>query len=182
MQGRGIRPRLLSLIQIPTILALVLAIIGGTKSFNSDPNTVSTGEKLSEVAVVVFVLILMILTAVTVVTMTRLTHISQGETRIIFAVACSIPFLFVRVLFSLIAAFDHNSTTFSVTATDQKAVDVEAFMATLEEFCTVILYLVAGLAAPKIERAMVLQGARKDAYGKGQPLGPMNDPMPQQGP
>ena len=65
----------------------------------------------------------------------------RGEKRIYFAVLAALPFLAVRLLYSLLAAFSNNST-FSIQGGNPL---VQLFMGILEEFIIVVMYTLAGL-------------------------------------
>ncbi len=66
----------------------------------------------------------------------------SGEKRIYWAVVLGLPWLAVRVLYSILAAFT-NDSTFSITGDHPL---VQLFMATIEEFVIVCIYTLAGLA------------------------------------
>jgi hypothetical protein len=81
--------------------------------------------------------------------------IIQGDETILIAVGASIPFLLVRLVYSLMVVFAHNPDFNVLTG----SVIIQAFMATLEEFIVVLLYVTAGLRAPKIRRSQIEMGA-----------------------
>lgn len=128
--GKGFSPRLFHSIHLPTMAALVLAIIGGTKSFNPDIDTENTGRMLIKVAVVLFLVVLIVLAMIALVTFSKIGHVVHGERKLVFAAVLSLPFLFVRILYSIIAAFSSpNSKVFSLVSDTKTAVAVQALMA-----------------------------------------------------
>jgi len=158
--GSSVPPVVFNFLTLAPIVALVLAIVGGTDLASTDPSKVASGHTLTRAAIILFLVVFVILVMVTIFTFFSLRSISPGEHRILYAVALSIPFLFVRLIYSLLANFD-TSSTFSPSIGN---VVVQAFMATVEEFIVVVLYLTAGILAPKIARAEV-QPARHAAAG-----------------
>jgi hypothetical protein len=136
---------------------LVLAIIGGSDlSSSNDPSKVAHAQTLLRAAIIIFFVVFVVLVAVTIFTFFSFRSISPGERRILYAVTFSIPFLFVRILYSLLTNFN-TGTTFSLSTGN---VVIQACMATIEEFIVVVLYLTAGILAPKIARTDV-QPARR---------------------
>jgi hypothetical protein len=70
----------------------------------------------------------------------------------------SLPFLLVRIIFSIIAAFTENGNTFSIISDTKRAVVIDAIMSVLMEFIVVALFLSAGLTVREIPREMVRSG------------------------
>ncbi|MCJ1250288.1 hypothetical protein MMC30_007514 [Trapelia coarctata] len=157
--GPSVPPAVFNFLTLAPIAGLVLAIIGGTDLASTDPSNVAPGHTLTRAAIIIFLVVFIILSMITIFTFFFLRSISPGEHRILYAVALSIPFLLVRLIYSLLANFD-SGTTFSLSAGN---VVVQAFMATIEEFVVVALYLAAGILAPKIARADVQPGTRTAA-------------------
>lgn len=73
----------------------------------------------------------------------------RGEHYLIPAVACSLPFILVRILYATISAFDHDSSFNFVTG----SVTIMLVMAVLEEFVVVAIYTITGLKLETIQRA-----------------------------
>ena len=72
--------------------------------------------------------------------------------RLLIAVVCSIPFLSVRLIYSILSGFNIDPSNFNLVNGN---VLVQGFVAVMEEFVVVILYLAAGLTATKLLRADV---------------------------
>ena len=155
MHSHQIPQRIIQLIHLPILVALIFAILGGTKSFDSDPSSRNTGYTDTKVAVILFIVSLIALIAVTVITFRRIRHAMDGEKRLIYAAAASLPFLGVRMIYSIIVSFDHTSTVFSITSTRNAAVVAQAIMSVATEFIVVSVFLAAGFATPAIPRSMV---------------------------
>ena len=151
--GSLIPPRVFNFLAILPLVGLILAIIGGTdQAPGNTPSTMSNGVTLVRAGIVVFLVVFVFLAIITVITFFSIRSISKGEAPLLYAVALSIPFLLVRLIYALLVDFDTSSTTFNYIT---GSVIAQAFMATLEEFIVVLLYLTAGLLAPKIPRSNV---------------------------
>ena len=87
-------------------------------------------------------------------------YAEKGEKRILIAVAASLPFLLVRLIFSALAVFK-NEKRFSLYNGD---VTVLLCMALLEEVVVVVLYEGVGLTLKKEDKASTGQAQRTGDY------------------
>lgn len=87
--------------------------------------------------------------------------IPEGERRILFGVLLALPFIFIRILYSILADFLHNSTfmLFNGSATAQLC------MAIIEEMIVAIAYIAVGLTASSIKDD---RGPSQQSYSMGQ--------------
>lgn len=155
--GPSVPPIIFNLLASVPIAGLVLEIIGVIDlSTSTDPSKVAHAETLLRAAIIIFFVVFVVLVAVTILTFFSFRSISPGERRILYAVTFSIPFLFVRILYSLLEHFN-TGTTFGLSTGN---VVIQACMATIEECIVVALYLTAGVLAPIIARSDV-QPARR---------------------
>ncbi|KAF8862965.1 hypothetical protein BDZ45DRAFT_670611 [Acephala macrosclerotiorum] len=138
------RSRIIQITQIPTMIALALAIVGGTDEADSDASDISNGKKYMKIAILMFGAIYLLLCALTVITMKDVGNAPRGEKRIYFAVLCALPFIAVRLLYSILAAFVNNDD-FSIFGGKPL---IQLFMAVVEEFIVVSLYTLVGLFTP----------------------------------
>ena len=152
--GWKIPQRTFDFLILPSTVALILAIVGGSNQFSSSGSQSNSSQNLTHAAIVIFIVMFVVQSIITIFTFRNLQVVSQGDKRILIAVALSIPFLLVRLIYSLLATFDTSSSTFSLTA---GSVIVEGFMSVLEEFVVVILYLAAGATAPKLAKGNLQQ-------------------------
>jgi hypothetical protein len=155
MQVHPVPPRLINLVYLPIMAGLALGIIGGTKLFDTNPASVNTGVTYTKIAIMLFLLALIALAAITTFTVMRIRHVMDGEKRLVFACMAVGPFLLVRIIYSIIANFDHSSTSFSFSSTRTAAVVVQAVMSVAMEFIVVLIFLTAGFVTPVIPRSMV---------------------------
>ena len=72
----------------------------------------------------------------------RSSLVGQGEHRLIIAVAISVPFILVRLIYSLLVVFANNPRFNIVTG----SVTINLVMAVLEEFVVAILCIGVGLS------------------------------------
>jgi len=74
-----------------------------------------------------------------------------GETQLLYVVVASVPFLFARLAYAVLTAFDKNSKFFNTTSNATSAIIVEAVMSLGSEFVIVALYLIGGWKAEKTQ-------------------------------
>ncbi|MCJ1392954.1 hypothetical protein MMC18_005826 [Xylographa bjoerkii] len=147
-----IRPTIFRLLGLAPIIAVILAIVGGIdESDNSDPSKVSSGITLVKAGVIIFMVTFLVFAIITLATFSRLRCILAGEERALYALALSIPFIFVRLIYSIIVDFADNPQFNLITGN----VVIQGCMASLMEFIVVILYLCAGLVLPTIAKSNV---------------------------
>jgi len=137
------RSRIIQIAQLPTMIALILCVVGGIDEADSSASEIATGKKYTKVGVIMFLIIYLLLLALAIITMKDVGNAPKGEKRVYFAVLGALPPLGVRLLWSLLAAFSNNPS-FSITSGKPW---VQFFMATVEEFVVVVLYVLAGLFA-----------------------------------
>jgi hypothetical protein len=135
------RSRIIQIAQLPTMIALILCIVGGTDESDSSSSEIVTGKRDTKIGVIIFLVIYLLLFALSIITMKDIGNASKGEKRVYFAVLGAIPLLGVRLLWSLLSAFSNNPS-FSIMSGKPL---VQFFMATLEEFVIVVFYTLVGL-------------------------------------
>ncbi|KAL8732205.1 MAG: hypothetical protein Q9166_002952 [cf. Caloplaca sp. 2 TL-2023] len=125
--------RFLNWIQIPVLVALILAAIGASKLYGSDISEHSKGETLVRAGIIIFLILflgLVIFTApLAVYTFLRQSHVSSGERRILYAIVANIPFIAIRLIYSLLVYFDTSNSIFTLRGGN---ILVRAFMSVLE--------------------------------------------------
>ncbi|KAI9849740.1 MAG: hypothetical protein M1838_006276 [Thelocarpon superellum] len=151
----AIPTRVFRLLHLPIIVGLILGIVGGTDLYSQSSSDSNQGRDLLKASVILFLVAWVVLAIITIVTLARTRLADASERHLLFAVVVAMPFLFVRIVYSILADYDTSTQTFSQLDGN---ITVRAFMATLEEFAVVLLYLIAGFLTPVISRAAV-QGA-----------------------
>jgi hypothetical protein len=127
------------------MIALILCIVGGLDIADADASDVSNGKKLTKIGIVIFLIVYLVLFALVVITMTDVGNAPSGEKRIYFAVAAALPLLAIRLLWSILASFSNNAD-FSLNSSKPL---IQLFMAIVEEFVIVCIYILVGLTANK---------------------------------
>ncbi|KAL8720860.1 MAG: hypothetical protein Q9225_002339 [Loekoesia sp. 1 TL-2023] len=155
--------RILNLIRIPILVTLVLTAYGSSKLYGEvSPSDYKHGENIARAGIIVLLLSFGLLTLITAFSFPHRRQIRTGESVMLYAVAVSVPFILLRLIYSTLVYFDTHSKTFNLTGGNIWA---RAFMSVVEEWITVILYITAGLMAPKIaqgEKEMQMSVLRHD--------------------
>ncbi|KAL8704101.1 MAG: hypothetical protein Q9201_002735 [Fulgogasparrea decipioides] len=143
----NLRIRIIRALSIPNLLALVLSIVGGTRLDSSNTSTQSQGKHLTQAGIIIFLVIFVLICAITILTWTSIGSIPGGEQRIFFAVLLALPFIFVRILYSILTDFLDNSTfrLFNGSAM------VHLWMAIIEEIIVAIVYIAVGLTTSSVK-------------------------------
>ena len=134
------------ILHIPCILALILAVIGGTRLSSSDVSKHPSGEDFEKAGGILFLAVYVGLIVLVLLTMIHFTQLPWGEKRILVAVMAALPLLAVRILYSLLADFKHD-TTFNIEGGNET---VQLCMSIIEEMIVMAFFLLAGITAPDI--------------------------------
>ncbi|ESZ96380.1 hypothetical protein SBOR_3212 [Sclerotinia borealis F-4128] len=170
-----VQPKLLKLIEILTLIGLILGIVGGINA--SDVYT-TTGIWIpgtdSKVSNILFIVSFVALLVTTILTSFSISHAENGEKRILLAIAIALPFLFIRLLYSILSTFVAHSTKFnSFTG----SVSILLCVALLEELVIVVIYLGIGVTLKVQPKNMVAKGELQRVPGTSdseEPLGQQN--------
>ncbi|CAI7630901.1 unnamed protein product [Penicillium glandicola] len=139
------RSKTVQLLHLPALIALILAISGGTDQASSNISDHASGKTKTRVAIILFLAIYLAACTLWTITVRDIGLMVSSQKRIFFCVLLALPFIAVRVLYSLIGDFG-NHPQFSVVDGDTR---IQLVMATLEEFVVVLLYTILGLITPK---------------------------------
>jgi hypothetical protein len=173
MDQEGLSPTVVRPIQLLAVVGLVLAIVGGT--YEAPPTTANqlkAGRDLMEAASIIFLCIYLALAAIAVYTQFRIRWVVTTERRLLLAGLLSLPFLLVRMIYTVCAGFSKPGSTFYFQDVNVWA---QAFMQFLMEAIVVSLYIFAGILTPKVVRQEPAQGT-KDPEGDVE----MNRPVGQE--
>ncbi|KAI0446105.1 hypothetical protein F4803DRAFT_505630 [Xylaria telfairii] len=137
-----LNPRLLRLVQLLVLVSLILGAVGGSNAGSSYAETgVYQISDLSQAGIALIIVGFVLLVFATAVVGMNASYADPGEKRVVLAVALSLPFLFVRVLYSAIGTFQPNSS-FSLT---RGSVYTFLGAAVIEEFIIVLIVEAMGL-------------------------------------
>jgi hypothetical protein len=139
------RSRIIQLSQIPIVVGLVFCIIGGTDATSNNTSEAHKGKTFTKVGIVIFLLAYVLLDTLVALTVRDVNGAPRGEKRLYWAIVAAIPLLGIRLLWSLIAVFGHN-TKFEIYGGDPW---INFGMAVVEEFVIVCMYTAVGLTLGK---------------------------------
>ncbi|KAF6238249.1 hypothetical protein HO173_003529 [Letharia columbiana] len=129
------------------MLALILSIVGGTRISSSDTSKHNSEETFEKAGAIIFLISYVVIVAFAMLAMAESRDLPRGEKCILYAVLVSLPFLAVRLLYSLLADFEDNNTFYTVGG---NAI-VQLCMAIIEELLVTLFFLVADLVAPALD-------------------------------
>jgi hypothetical protein len=152
----------LKIVQTPAAIALILCIVGATSS--DSPATIGSESTIrAGLILYVLVFIALVLLAMGGVIGHRMTKRGEGE--LLAAVALSLPFLLIRLTYSLLSVFSggrFNPVTGSTT--------IELFMATIQEMIVVLIYIWVGLTIQSVPAELECKDGGKKLmhrFGRG---------------
>lgn len=137
------RSRVIQLAQVPILVALVLCIIGGTDTAGGN----QTGTTLTKVGILIFAVAYILHAILLAITSRDLGNAPRGDRRLYWVLIAALPFLGVRLLWSLLAVFAH----FKKFAIEGGNPWVNFGMAVVMEFVIVCLYTGTGLMLDKAD-------------------------------
>jgi hypothetical protein len=134
-------------IQIVVMVGLILSIVGGIDASNNLSSTgVYVPQTLSKVAMVLYIVAYLLIVATTIILSFSVSHAEHGEKRLLLAVAISLPFILVRLVYSSISILGNNTDFNTLTG----KVTIYLCMALIMELCVVIIYEAVGLTLRKL--------------------------------
>ncbi|KAF3483007.1 uncharacterized protein GIQ15_02331 [Arthroderma uncinatum] len=135
---KGVVPVVFRAIATLALVGLILAIVGIT-SQDDMMHYVPNGK--TKAAILVTLAVWVIVAGLLFMLYGRKKYLPAGENRLLLAVAISLPFILVRLIYSLISAFTRNPR-FSIFSGD---VTIYLVMAVLEEMIVVITCIAIGV-------------------------------------
>jgi uncharacterized membrane protein (DUF485 family) len=126
--------------QLIITIGLILGIVGGTNSVS--PSGTFTVQTTSKAGLLISAVAWAILTLRTISIIPQFSS-HTSEKRLAIAVIIALPFIAVRISYSLLAVFLHNHDFNLING----SVTIQVVMAVLEEFLVVIIYLIVGWKA-----------------------------------
>jgi hypothetical protein len=143
-QARGtiINPRVLRLAQLVVLLGLILSAVGGSNSGTDYSNTgVYTVSSLTQAGLGLTIAGYALLVVTTAVVGLHASEVEDGEKRLLLAVALTLPFLFVRILYSAIGIYGHNPAFSQLSGN----INILLGMAVIEEIFIVFIIEAVGI-------------------------------------
>ena len=154
-------------IELLTLVGLILGIVGGINATSSLETTgkYSPGAD-SKVGIALFIVSYVLIVIGTIVASFSMPHVEPGEKRILIALAVSLPFLAIRLVYSIMSILAHvhkfNSFEGSVT--------VLLCMALLEELAVVVTYEIVGLTLKAVPKQQDVEHLPSTAGSDGRPI------------
>lgn len=135
----------ISLLRLPIIIALVLIIIGSDNSANylTRYGTYPV-QHITQIGIVILFAVFAVVVLITGIFMLNISHAEPGEQRLIYAIATSIPFILIRLIYVVLVTLSHIQR-FSIL---HGSVVTFGCMAIMPELIAVIIYLGVGITLP----------------------------------
>jgi hypothetical protein len=134
-----------------TIVGLALSIAGSVKAIpTNSASEISDGVTLRKVGTILLLVVYITNACIIASIIPRLHKIWDGDRKLFYAVTAALPFLAIRVIYSMCISFDSHSKTFNSFT---PSVYAQAFMQIVMEFFVWALLLAAGLASPSMKDA-----------------------------
>jgi hypothetical protein len=152
-----VKPKMLKLIETLVLVGLILGIIGGIHAANS---FATSGKfqpgSLNKAGTSLMIVAWICLVISTALTSFSISHAEHGERRLLMAVALSIPFLLVRLIYSIFSTFTRNKSFNLLNGNPTILLCVSL----IEEFIIVLIFEGTGLTLKKLVREEHVEGAR----------------------
>jgi hypothetical protein len=136
-------PRLFQLTHIIVLVGLIMAIVSGSDAASNNPSTLDSARTYRKASAVLLIVALILISLMVVFLASRARLIVPGDRPIIRCALLAVPFLLVRVAYTLLIAFDKSMNPLTPN------IYIEAFMQILMEFIAYALFLAAGVMASK---------------------------------
>ncbi|KAE9377671.1 hypothetical protein N431DRAFT_329163 [Stipitochalara longipes BDJ] len=139
------RSKIIQIAQLPIVIGLILCIVGGTDAVSSNAADASKGPTFTKAGVVIFLVAYILLASLLAITLRDVGEAPSGERRLFWVLVAAIPFLGIRLLWSLIAVFGKDQK-FKLVGGDPW---INFGMAIVEEFVIVCMYTATGFTLEK---------------------------------
>ena len=157
------RSRLIQLTHIPSVVALIICIVGGINLTSPDISDQKQGRSMLRAGIVIFLVIYAILCVLAAYAATKFSEYPSSERRITVVVIVALVLVAPRLIWSCIAYFA-RTRTFNIV---NGSFVVRGFMLTFEEFIIIVMYTVVGLLVPSVyKRQYESQDAIADSHDK----------------
>ncbi|KIY02967.1 uncharacterized protein Z520_01432 [Fonsecaea multimorphosa CBS 102226] len=165
MASHGLHHQIFQLLHLPSLVGIILSVVGSTDLFSDSHSNVSTGFTLLKTAICLFLVVFVADILITGHCFLKISHVLPGERGLLFAVALALPFMAVRMIFSLLCVFANDPKWFSSWSLEWTAILIHAIFGVLMEAIIVTIFIVAGfITAPA---ALPLAHEGKVTYALG---------------
>lgn len=149
------------LIHLIIIVGLILSIVGGVNASDSyvrSGYTTYTPTDLNKAGTALFIVAYVAIVVLVLILSFHVQHAEKGEKRLFMAVIISLPFILVRMIYSILSTFDSKNHSFNLLDGSVTAV---LCMALIEEFIVVAVYEGTGLALKKVPKEQHFEGTQQ---------------------
>lgn len=169
MEHKGLSSDVFRPIHLIALTALVISIVGGVYETHASASDQRTGKKLMDAAGILFLTIYLALCGSAIRALVELRWVLVDEKRLAHACVVALPFLCVRIVYTLCVVFGTRGSVFDFRNVN---VWVQAFMQFLMEVVVVAIFVLAGVTTPKhVKREMQEGAVKEDAGDEGVELG-----------
>ncbi|KAF2677625.1 hypothetical protein K458DRAFT_377896 [Lentithecium fluviatile CBS 122367] len=126
------------IVQLVITLGMILSIAGGTSSIT--PSGVYQPQTTSKAGIILYLLALIALAMIGIFTAIQLSSGPKDDRRIAWVAMLALPFISIRLIYAFLAVFSNNKRFYPATG----SVVIHLFMAVLEEFVVVVMFLGVG--------------------------------------
>jgi hypothetical protein len=134
------------ILQLLISVGVILSIVGGT-SVSANENGTITIPTTVKAGIILFLVVFAAMVLIFVFSITKLGLLHSRERLVALAIATAAPFIFVRLLYSVLSDFLH-SHEFNIV---DGSVAIHVAMSVIEEFIVVLIYLILGFIIDKLE-------------------------------
>lgn len=163
-----LKPMHLRLVQLVIALGLILGTVGGSQMSTSASGATQPSSTTSVAGMALNIVGFALLVLAAGATAMQISHAAEGEKRILLAVALSLPFILVRVIYSAVGTFDSGNLDFQPS---QGNPGVALGMSVIMEIIVVVIVEAVGLTLRKLDpedkQAMKEQSSRRGNNGVG---------------
>jgi hypothetical protein len=135
--------RAFQLTHVITLVGLIMAVVSGADSSSSNPNTLNSAKTYRKVSAVLLLASLVLSSLMAIFLASRARKVIPTDRVIVWSVLLALPFLFVRVAYTMLVAFDPLISPLTPN------IYIQAFMQILMEMIVYSFFLFAGVSAPK---------------------------------
>ncbi|OAP58499.1 hypothetical protein AYL99_07589 [Fonsecaea erecta] len=148
MASHGLHHQIFQLLHVPTLVGLILSVVGSVNLFSGSHSNVSAGFNELKAAVCLFLVVFVADSLISGHCFLKISHVLACERGLLFAVALALPFMAVRMIFSLLCVFANEPKWFSTWSLEWTAILVHGILGVLMEAIIVAIFIVAGLTTP----------------------------------
>jgi hypothetical protein len=152
MEGHGLPFQLFRVLGLPGLAGLVLSIVGATNLLGDNSSNTSQGFAELKAAVLLFLAVYVADILITMHAFFKAAHVRAGERRLLYAVSATLPFMAVRMIYSILCVFANKPKYFSSWNLEWTAILVHGLMGVLMEVIIVTIFIIVGLLTAAVVR------------------------------